>query len=146
MQTAHDPTRAASTVAALLRAAESVRLRQEQVVAGSGVTQQQAQVLIILNDEAAGLPTLEIARRLPERSPGITRLVDRLERDGLVRRVRDDVDRRQILCRLEPEGRRVVEQLLPAAEEVDAATLAALSHQEVAVLAHLLRRIHRADE
>ncbi|HEU4800058.1 MAG TPA: MarR family transcriptional regulator [Gemmatimonadales bacterium] len=146
MPPTHDTARAASTVAALLRAAESVRLRQEQAMTGSGVTPQQAQVLMILNDATDGLPTLEIARRLPERSPGITRLVDRLVRDGLVRRVRDGADRRQILCLLEPEGRRVVAQLLPAAEEVNAATLAAFSHHDVGVLAHLLRRIRDASE
>ena len=145
MAVTHDPTRAASTVAALLRAAETVRLRQERAIAGSGVTLQQAQVLAILRDVSDGLPTLEIARRLPERSPGITRLVDRLVRDGLIRRTRDSADRRQILCQLEPEGRRVAEKLLPAAEEVNAATLTALSHHDVGVLAHLLGRIGRID-
>ncbi len=143
MPSRHDSTQAARTVTALLRAAELVRLRQEQAIAQSGVTPQQAQVLMILNDAPDGLPTLEIARRLPERNPGITRLIDRLERNGLVRRVRDGSDRRQILCQLEPEGRRVAARLVPAAESVNGDVLERLSHHDLGVLSHLLARIGR---
>lgn len=137
----HDPAHAARTVAALLRAAELVRLHQEQAIRDTGVTLQQAQVLLILKDAPEGLPTLEIAQRLPERNPGITRLVDRLVRDGLVRRERDGVDRRQILCHLEPRGREIASQLTPATAEVNGDILARLSHHDLGVLAHLLGRI-----
>lgn len=137
----HDSSEAARTVAALLRAAELVRLRQEQAIAQSSVTHQQAQVLMILMDASEGLPTLEIARRLPERNPGITRLVDRLERNRLVKRVRDGTDRRRILCQLEPEGLRIATELAPAADALNAEVLGKLSHHDLGVLTHLLRRI-----
>lgn len=141
MASRHDPIQEARTVAALLRAAELVRLRQEQAITQAGVTFQQAQVLLILKDAPEGLPTLEIARRLPERNPGITRLVDRLVRDGLVRRERDGSDRRQILCLLEPRGQEIAAQLAPTAAEVNSDILARLSHHDLGVLSHLLRRV-----
>lgn len=126
-----------------MRAADLVRLRQAQAITRTGVTFQQAQVLLILKDTPEGLPTLEIARRLPERNPGITRLVDRLVRDGLVRRERDGSDRRQILCQLEPEGRRIAGEIAPATETLNAEVLGKLSHHDVGVLSHLLGRIAR---
>jgi DNA-binding MarR family transcriptional regulator len=127
-----------------LRAGELVRFLQEQAITHAGVTLQQAQVLMILEDATDGLPTLEIARRLPERNPGITRLVDRLVRQGLVQRVRDGADRRQILCQLEPKGREIAAQLAPAAESVNAAVLGKLSYHDLGVLTHLLNRIGQA--
>jgi DNA-binding MarR family transcriptional regulator len=57
---------------------------------------------------ASGLPTLEIASRMIEKSPGITRLVDRLEARRLVRRVRCPHDRRQVLCRATAEAGRLL--------------------------------------
>src|ERR1700722_19361616 len=45
-----------------------------------------------------GLPTLDIAERMIEQAPGITRLLDRLEGKKLVRRERPSDNRRQVLC------------------------------------------------
>jgi DNA-binding MarR family transcriptional regulator len=50
---------------------------------------QQYNVLRILRGAGGnGLPTLSIVERMIENAPGITRLIDRLEKKGLVRRVR----------------------------------------------------------
>jgi len=45
-----------------------------------------------------GLPTLEIAERMIESTPGTTRLIDRLETKKLVSRERCLTDRRQVFC------------------------------------------------
>ena len=75
------------------------RRRSREVVDARGITLQQYNVLRILRGAgAAGLPTLDIAARMIEKSPGITRLLDRLEARRLVRRVRCPEDRRQVLC------------------------------------------------
>ena len=55
-----------------------------------------------------GLPTLEIAARMIEHSPGVTRLLDRLEARKLVRRVRCPEDRRQVLCHATEAARRLL--------------------------------------
>jgi DNA-binding MarR family transcriptional regulator len=99
----------------LLLTADVVRRWGESLVASSGVTLQQYNVLRILRgSRPAGLPTLEIAARMIEKAPGITRLLDRLERKGLIRRERCPGDRRQVLCFITPEG----------LAQVDAATAA----------------------
>ena len=53
-----------------------------------------------------------------EQTPGITRLLDRLEAKALVRRERCAKDRRQHLCWITPDGAALLEQL-------DAPTVAA---------------------
>ena len=90
---------AVEAVVTLLRTADAVRATLSAVVEPQGVTLQQYNVLRILRGAGQdGLPTLEIASRMIENSPGITRLLDRLEAKGLVRRERCPVDRRQVLC------------------------------------------------
>ena len=90
---------AAEAVVTLLRTADHVRAVLSEVVAPRGITLQQYNVLRILRGAGAdGLPTLEIAQRMIESSPGITRLLDRLEAKSLVARRRCPTDRRQVLC------------------------------------------------
>jgi DNA-binding MarR family transcriptional regulator len=84
-------------VISLLRTADVVRAHFEKQLAPYGVTLQQFNVLRILRGAGAGgLPTLEIGARMVERTPGVTRLIDRLERKDLVRRARGTEDRRVV--------------------------------------------------
>jgi len=87
---------------ALFLTAEAVRWRFARLLASRGeLTVQQYNVLRILRGAGAvGLPTLSIVERMIEHTPGITRLIDRLESKGLVTRSRAAEDRRQVLCRI----------------------------------------------
>ena len=103
---------AEEAVVTLVATADRVRDRLSQEVASHGITLQQYNVLRILRGAGEhGLPTLEIAARMIEKSPGITRLVDRLEAHGLVRRVRCPRDRRQVLCHATAAANRLVAEL-----------------------------------
>ncbi len=103
------PTASAEGVVSLLRTADFLRRALAAVVETRGITLQQYNVLRILRGAGArGLPTLEISERMVEQAPGITRLLDRLEEKRLVRRTRGPRDRRQVLCRITPAGRRVL--------------------------------------
>lgn len=53
----------------------------------------------------------DLAAHLRMSLSSVTALVDRLGAKGLVERVQDQVDRRQVLCRLTPAGRERVEAL-----------------------------------
>jgi DNA-binding MarR family transcriptional regulator len=109
-------------VVTLLRTADPVRAALSTFVEPHGVTLQQYNVLRILRGAGTdGLPTLEIAARMIETSPGITRLLDRLEAKGLVRRRRCPVDRRQVLCQAS-------EGALTLLSSLDAPMLAAAAH------------------
>ena len=73
----------------LLRTADQLKRHVASVVEPCGLTLQQFNVLRILRGAGGrGLPTLDIAERMIEQAPGITRLLDRLERKALVRRER----------------------------------------------------------
>jgi DNA-binding MarR family transcriptional regulator len=96
---------AQEAVVALFRTADLLRRKLTRLVEPYGITLQQYNVLRILRGAGqAGLPTLEIAERMIEHSPGATRLVDRLAAKGLVRRERCPQDRRQVLCWITPSG------------------------------------------
>src|SRR5712672_1921079 len=64
----------------------------------------QYNVLRILRGAPEGLPCGEIASRMITRDPDITRLLDRMEKRGLISRSRESRDRRLVLARITPEG------------------------------------------
>ena len=131
---------------ALWRAANASRARIGAVAEEGGVTFQQYMVLSVLGDASdEGLPTLEIASRMVERAPAITGLVDRLERQGLVRRQRIESDRRQIRCVLTEQGRELVNRLDAKVVEASAQAIGMLTGHEVGVLRHLLGRMGRGN-
>ena len=99
-------------VVGLFRTADVVRRVLGAVVGARGITLQQYNVMRILRGAGSeGIPTLEIGERMVEQAPGVTRLLDRLESKGLVRRARCPTDRRQVLCRIEPAGTRLLGDL-----------------------------------
>jgi DNA-binding MarR family transcriptional regulator len=127
---------------ALLKAADGVRRRMAGVLADAGLTLQQYNVLRILRGARPDpLPTLEIAERMIERTPGITRLLDGLARKGLVDRERSAEDRRTVLCRITPAGLELLAELDGPVETSDRGAVATLSAEEQAKLIELLQRI-----
>ena len=132
-------TRAQEATIALLRTADVVRRRLAQTVDPHGITLQQYNVLRILKGAAPDpLPTLEIAERMIEAQPGITRLLDRLVDKGLVRRERCAEDRRQVHCWITEEGLDLLADLDPVVDEADRAAVGALSGGQVEQLLRLL--------
>ena len=94
------PARSVEGVVALLRTTDLLRRVLSGVVESRRLTLQQFNVLRILRGTGPeGMPTLEIGERMIEQSPGVTRLLDRLEAKALVRRERCPTDRRQVTCR-----------------------------------------------
>src|SRR5919199_5153950 len=97
----------------LLSTADKVKTFFETVCAPFRITGQQYNVLRILRGaEPEGLPTLTIAERMIERTPGITRMIDRLEAKGLVVREVRPHDRRCVYCRITKKGLKLLEQLV----------------------------------
>ncbi len=97
--------KAAEATVALMRTADLVRRNIAAVLERSDLTTQQYNVLRILRGAGPkGLPTLDIAERMIEETPGITRLIDRLEAKQLVSRLRCQTDRRQVFCVITKEG------------------------------------------
>ena len=96
----------------LLVAAGHVRQLVDEVCGRHGLTQGQYNVLRILRGvHPSGYPRCEIAARMVERAPDVTRLIDRLERQGFVERVRDESDRRLSVTRITRDGLEVLKRL-----------------------------------
>ena len=67
-------------------------------------------VLVHLEETPDGLRMNELAERILYSKSGFTRVVDRMEEAGLVRRVRPERDRRSIFVVLTDQGRETLEQ------------------------------------
>ena len=91
----------------------------EKVTSGFGITAAQYNVLRILKGVyPEGHPRCEIISRMIERAPDTTRLIDRLEKTGLVERDRTGTDRRMSITRITKKGIKLIEEIQP---EIDAA-------------------------
>jgi len=96
----------------LLVTADYLRQQMDRACAELAITPAQYNVLRILRGVyPKGHPRGEIARRMIERAPDVTRLVDRLEKQALVERDRSAADRR--LSRITPAGIDLLARLAP---------------------------------
>jgi DNA-binding MarR family transcriptional regulator len=126
----------------ILRTADVIRRRVGAVVEPHGITPQQYNVLRILRGAgAAGLPTLEIADRMVEQAPGITRMIDRLEAKMLVARERGCDDRRQVLCRITGKGLELLATLDAPLRDAHQAVRESLNEGDIEALLCILGRI-----
>ena len=140
-----EPETAKEALVALMRASDRCRRSFAGLLAGADLTLQQFNVLRILRGAGPeGLPTLDIAERMIEKTPGVTRLVDRLEARGLVTRARSAEDRRQVFCRISERGLDVLAGLDEPVAAADRACVADLSDDETAALTALLERVARS--
>ncbi|MGQ9919007.1 MAG: MarR family winged helix-turn-helix transcriptional regulator [Bryobacteraceae bacterium] len=129
----------------VLKTADCFRRAAAVVLAPFGITPQQYNVLRILRGaEPEGLPTLAIGERLIEQTPGMTRLLDRLEAKGLIRRTRCREDRRQVLCRATPAGLALLGRIDPLIAAPERRLASVWKQTEARVLIGLLDRAREA--
>ncbi|HEX6308310.1 MAG TPA: MarR family transcriptional regulator [Longimicrobiales bacterium] len=144
---ARRPTPRQQALVAIFRTADAMRRALATLLEPHGLTGQQYNVLRILRGaRPEALPTMEIAERMMEQTPGITRLLDRLDEKGLVMRERCQDDRRQVLCTITPAALSLLEALDRPVSEADEALLGALDDAEVRQLIGLLDRIRSAAQ
>ena len=95
----------------MLRTMEVLSHRFAQVLKTEDLSSTQYNVLRILRGSPEGLPCGEIGNRMITRDPDITRLLDRLEKRGLIVRSRDSQDRRMVMARITPEGLKLLARM-----------------------------------
>lgn len=128
----------------LIRTADDLRRYFTAFYEPHDLTPQQYNVLRILRGaHPEALATMDIAERMVERTPGITRLLDRLEGKGLILRERPPADRRQVLISISAEGLELLDLLEEPVREATAAVLDGLPADEVEQLVSVLVRIRR---
>lgn len=130
----------------LLRTADAMKRSLAQVIEPHGITPQQYNVLRILRGAGPdGLPTLTIGERMIEQTPGVTRLVDRLERKGLVARIPCPRDRRRVFCRITSKGLDLLKELDEPINRWDAQAVSVLPPSELDSLINLLDRVRASN-
>jgi DNA-binding MarR family transcriptional regulator len=98
----------------------------------------QYNVLRILRGAPQGLPCGEIAGRMITRDPDVTRLLDRMEKRGLISRARDSRDRRMVRARISAEGLKLVNRLDEPVQRMHRKLLGHLGRERLRALGELL--------
>jgi DNA-binding MarR family transcriptional regulator len=133
-------------IVGLLVAAGRVQQLLAEVCERYGITHDQYNVLRVLRGvHPRGHPRYEVARRLINRAPDVTRLLDRLEERGLVDRVRSDEDRRLSLSRITSKGLRLLDAMAPEIRGVHDRVAAVLTARELEALAAVGGKLEQLD-
>ena len=134
-------------VVALARTADLFQRNFSKIVDPVGLSSEQYNVLRILRGAGEeGLPTLEIGARMIQQTPGITRILDKLEAKKLVRRERCKHDRRQVLCWIRPLGEELLARLDAEVDRNEIENLRGLTVAEQKQLICLLDRVRAAHK
>lgn len=97
---------------ALLRTADALQSRIEAKLKEFGLTGTQYNALRILRGAGPdGIPCSEIGERMITRDPDVTRLLDRLQKRGLVERSRGKQDRRVIQGKITAAGLKLLREM-----------------------------------
>jgi DNA-binding MarR family transcriptional regulator len=100
--------------------------------------------LAVIEGEGRPLLTGEVANRMHITSGTVTSLLDNLERKGYVERSSDPDDRRRVLVDITPAAQAVLDQALPAIQQVARHLIEQLDTQRQQALLHTLDEIRQA--
>jgi len=129
----------------LVRTADQIQIRFERLFRQFGLTPAQYNILRILRGEGRPLPILEIANRMITVVPGITGLIDRLEKAGLVERHRCVQDRRVIYVALCEAALAKLTDLDEPVTALHREVMQPLSNSEQQQLIQLLERLRNGN-
>jgi DNA-binding MarR family transcriptional regulator len=127
----------------LLGAARAVEARLEADLAAQGLSLAKVGVLRILAEAPDPLPLSELAKHSHCVRSNMTQLVDRLEADGLVRRVSDGRDRRIRRVALTAAGRRACAKGVRILEAHERQAARAVGPAGAAAMGRALARVSR---
>lgn len=124
----------------LMRAAESVTSRTSRPMAAADLTISQFGVLEALLHKGP-LCQRDIAAKILKSTGNITMVIDNLEKRGLVRRERDNEDRRYLTVHLTDAGTGLIVKVFAAVEAAIVAEMGALSDDELMLLGELCKKL-----
>jgi DNA-binding MarR family transcriptional regulator len=126
----------------LYRAADLLSRRPAQLLRAHDLSPNQYNVLRILRGAPDGLLCGEIGRRMITRDPDITRLLDRLEKRGLITRSRESEDRRKVQSRITREGLALLRGLDEPVRKLHRRQLGHLGEKRVRAITRQVRACH----
>ncbi len=122
----------------LLVAATTLNDLMDELCEMHRITRPQYNVLRILRGvHPEAHARCEIARRMMDRAPDVTRLVDRLQARGLVKRSRGNEDQRQALTSITAKGLKLLAKMQPEIDAAIGACLGRLNEQDCRELSRL---------
>lgn len=123
-----------------------IRGLYEEVFEGADLTLTQYNVLRILNGAyPEGYCRADVSRRMLDRAPDLTRLIDRLVKRGLVQRLKSPTDGRQSMARITPRGRHLLQLMQPKVRAVEKAFTSRLTEAEALELSRLCEKIYGSE-
>lgn len=132
---------------ALLQTADTLGQEAEQLLKSAGLTGAQYNVLRILRGAGpGGLACRSIGDRMISHDPDMTRLLDRMEKRGLVSRERQTDDRRVIKTRVTSQGLDLLKTLDHPVRELHKRQFRHMSAARLKTLAELLEEVRPPNQ
>jgi len=111
-----------------------------QRLQGSGITRIQWIALYYIQTYSS-ISQRELSQRMRISDSSAGRLIDRLQRDGLVKRVPSPTDRRVTLLELTEEGNRTISELFHVGVEFNDDIMEGISEEEIRVFQRVLEKM-----
>lgn len=102
------------------------------------------QYAILFHATEEGVPLSYICQEMLADNSNLTRLVDRLEARGLVRRAPDPRDRRVTLVQLTPQGKALIDELRPRHRAYVERRMSHLSHEQLSAMYDAMKTLYDA--
>jgi DNA-binding MarR family transcriptional regulator len=127
---------------AISQAADTLGQEAEQILKAAGLTTAQYNVLRILRgSEPEGLACRAIGDRMISHDPDMTRLLDRMEKRGMITRERQTDDRRVVKTRITPQGLGLLKTLDHPVQDLHKRQFRHMSAARLKILSDLLEEV-----
>ncbi|SFP31239.1 DNA-binding transcriptional regulator, MarR family [Amycolatopsis arida] len=138
------PSGTMAAVTSVMRVQQIIQSAVDNALKPHGLTFARYEALVLLTfARSASLPMRVMGERLQLHPTSVTNIVDRLEKDGLVKRLPHPTDRRTTLVEITADGRARREAATKAVVDIDFG-LRGLTPRQTAQLTELLTRVRRA--
>ena len=126
---------------------DRLKLLEDEVFGTVGLSAQQYNTLRLLRSvHPDAMPTLTLGGRLISRAPDMTRLLDRLEKRGLLSRERRPENRRVVAVRITSAGTKLLEEIHRSVQECHQRQLGHMSKTQLQELTELLKQARQPHE
>ena len=131
------PSTSRSLPIALIRAREGVMAPIRDMLAETGITEQQWRVLRVLSEYGA-LDATTLADRTSLLFPSLTRIATTMRNKGLITQTRDKVDRRRQFIEITEDGQKIINDYSAQSAQIVAGFQSALGYEDYEKLLDLL--------
>lgn len=133
------------TYTKMMRATNSVTVRMHRHLADHRLTVSQFGVLEALY-HLGPLCQRDIGQKMLKTSGNITLVVDNLEKRNLVKREKDENDRRYMMVNLTRKGRELIGRILPLHARIAEQIFASITTEEMSTMGKIMKTLGKADK